>query len=241
VSIAELQGWFTSEGKSGTAFCSNGQTSGYLAAIFARFGLKARPIFNIVDASQFIFRERRQVRPYFLHNRGLERHYNPMCSLRAFSIVQRKYPEARLAVAHDGPLRGELEALTAELGLNNVRFLGKVDQNRMRELYDDADVYMMSPDADNMPLSVLECFASGVPLVSTAAGGVPYIVEDGRTGLLVPPNDHQALAAAALRLIEEDGLALQLAQSGFNECARYQPDRVATEWCRLYSEDSEPG
>ncbi|MFZ0594554.1 MAG: glycosyltransferase family 4 protein [Bryobacteraceae bacterium] len=210
--------------------------SGYLAGIFARFGLKARPIFNMIDASRFSFRERRRVKPYFLHNRGLERHYNPACSLRAFAIVQRKHPDATLDVAHDGPLRGELEALAEALGLNNVRFLGAVDQNRMRDLYDDAEIYLMSPNADNMPLSILECFASGVPLVSTAAGGVPYMVEDGRTGLLVSPNDHQALATAALRLIEEEGLALQLAANGFRECERYQPDRVAKEWCAVYSE-----
>jgi glycosyltransferase involved in cell wall biosynthesis len=210
--------------------------SGYLAGIFARFGLEARPIFNIIDASRFSFRERRKVKPYFLHNRGLESHYNPACSLRAFAIVQRKHPDASLVVAHDGPLRGELEALAAALGLNSVRFLGTVDQDRMAELYDDADIYLMSPRADNMPLSVLECFASGLPLVSTAAGGVPYIVEDGRTGLLVPPNDHQALAAAALRLIEEDGLAFELAKNAFKECQRYQPDRIASEWCAVYTD-----
>lgn len=212
--------------------------SGYLAGIFARFGFEARPIFNMIDPSRFSFRERRKVKPYFLHNRGLEHHYNPACSLRAFAIVQRKYPEARLDVAHDGPLRGELEALAAALELNNVRFLGAVDQNRMRELYHDAEIYLMSPDADNMPLSILECFATGVPLVSTAAGGVPYMVEDGRTGLLVPLNDHQALAAAALRLIEEEGLALRLAKNGLRECERYQPDRVAKEWCVIYREVS---
>jgi glycosyltransferase involved in cell wall biosynthesis len=208
----------------------------YLAGIFVRFGLEARPIVNIVDASRFSFRARRNIKPYLLHNRGLERHYNPACSLRAFAIVQRKYPEAKLVVAHDGPLRGELEKLAAELRLDNVRFVGAVDQNRMRELYDDAEIYLMSPDADNMPLSVLECFASGLPLISTAAGGVPYMVENGKTGLLVSPNDHQGLAAAALRLIEEDGLALQLAENGLRECERYQPDRVAREWCALYTE-----
>jgi glycosyltransferase involved in cell wall biosynthesis len=212
--------------------------SGYLAGIFAQFGLQARPIFNIIDTSRFSFQKRRRVKPYFLHNRGLERHYNPACSLRAFAIVQRKYPEACLVLAHDGPLRGELEAMAEALGLYNVRFLGAVDQDRMRALYDDADIYLMSPNADNMPLSVLECFASGVPLVSTAAGGVPYMVQDGKTGLLVAPNDHQALAAAALRLIEEDGLALQLAENGLRECERYRPDRIAKEWCALYSEVS---
>ena len=77
----------------------------------------------------------------------------------------------------------------------------------MGALYNSADIYLMSPNADNMPLSLLECFAAGLPVVSSSAGGIPNIVEDQVSGLLFAPNDHQAMAACALRLLEEPGLA----------------------------------
>jgi len=208
--------------------------SGFLVDVFARFHLPAQPIFNIVDSTQFPYRERLNPRPYFFHNRGMEPVYNVPCTIRAFARVQQKYPEARLTVAHDGPLRSDLENLVADLGLRNVEFVGKVSQARMRELYDRADIYLMSPNLDNMPGSVLECFACGLPLVSTNAGGVPYIVENERTGLLVPLDDHQAMAAAALRLIEEPGLASTLARNGLLECDRYRGPVIANEWLRLY-------
>ena len=113
--------------------------SGYLVDVFARFGLKARSIFNIIDPNKFRYRQRRKLRPVFLHNRGLEPLYNVQCTLRAFQIVQRKYPDATLTVAHDGSLRSNLEALARELDLRNTNFIGSIPQSRVAELYDAAE------------------------------------------------------------------------------------------------------
>lgn len=208
--------------------------SAFLVDVLAIFQLRAIAVCNIVDTGKFCFRPRPKPAPRFLHNRGLEPHYNAGCSIRAFGIVQSRYPYATLNIAHDGSSRSSLELLVAQLRLKNVRFLGRVDQAAMRALYHECDIYLMSPEVDNMPLSVLECFASGVPVVSTSVGGVPFIVDNGRTGILVPPNDHKALASAALRIIEEDGLALSVEQNALAECTRYQPERVVREWIALY-------
>lgn len=210
--------------------------SGYLVEVFRKFGLPSSYIFNIIDAAAFPYRERVTPQPRFFHNRGMEELYNIPCTLQAFAQVQTKYPEASLTLAHDGPLRASLEAMVAEMGLRNVMFVGAVNQARMKELYDAADIYLMSPNGDNMPGSVLECYATGLPIVSTAAGGVPYILDDGRTGLLVPLNDHQAMARAALRLLEEPGLAVSLARAGRAECERYTGPAVARQWEALYRE-----
>ena len=158
------------------------------------------------------------------------------CTIRAFAAVQSRYPDASLVIAHGGALKPQLESMVNEMGIRHLTFVGIVSQERMRELYDQADIYLMSPDIDNMPLSVLECYASGLPLVSTAAGGVPYLVENERTGLLVPTGDDRSLAAAALRLIEEPGLALQLAENGRKECSRYRAGVITSEWVCLYRE-----
>jgi glycosyltransferase involved in cell wall biosynthesis len=98
--------------------------SQYLLEVFARFGLKANLIQNIVETNTWQFRERSRPQPIFLHNRGLATEYNPACTLRAFAKIQECYPEARLTIAHDGPLRGELEALAAALNLRHIQFTG---------------------------------------------------------------------------------------------------------------------
>lgn len=210
--------------------------SEYLVGVFAQHGYKARSMFNNLDLAGFRYRERDPARPVFLHNRGLEELHNVPCSLRAFGLVQQRYPEASLVVVHGGPLRARLERLTVELGLRNVRFTGNVPLERLPGMYDEADTYLTSPNIDNMPGSLLECYAAGVPVVATAVGGIPFIARDGETALLVRPDDHEAMARAALRLIEEQGLAVRLARAAWRECERYSWPAVREKWLALYQE-----
>jgi glycosyltransferase involved in cell wall biosynthesis len=212
--------------------------SDYLVDVFARFGLRATRIHNVAATQSVPYRDRhrhhRPPRPVFLHNRGLATEYNPACTLRAFAIIQERYPEARLTIAHDGPLRPALEALAESLGLRQTQFIGSVSPGSMAALYDSSDIYLMSPNADNMPLSLLECFAAGLPVVSSNAGGIPGMIEDQQTGLLFAPNDHRTMAACALRLIEEPGLASRLAARGHRQCAQYSWSRIGPQWMALY-------
>ena len=186
--------------------------------------------------SRFQFRERKPVRPVFLHNRGLEQLYNVPCTLKAFGLVQQRYPDARLTIAHDGPLRAELERTVKEWGLRNVQFVGTVPQSEVPALYAAADIYLTSPNIDNMPGSLLECYASGLPVVATKVGGIPYIARDQETALLVEANDHEAMARAALRLIEEAGLAERLAIAARQQCQLYSGTAIRADWLALYDE-----
>ncbi len=213
--------------------------SDYLADIFARFGLEAARIHNVAETGWLRFRDRGLPRPVFLHNRGLAVEYNPACTLRAFAIVQQRYPEARLVIAHDGPLRPALEALAVALGLGQTQFIGSVSAGQMAALYDSVDIYLMSPNADNMPLSLLECFAAGLPVVSSRAGGVPEMIEDQINGLLFASDDHRAMAACALRMLEEPGLASKLAADARSRCARYAWREIGPQWTALYAQLSE--
>jgi len=210
--------------------------SGYLVDVFARYGVKAESIPNILDDLHFRYRERVSLRPAFFTNRGMEPLYNVGCVLRAFALIQKRYPEASLTLAHDGPCRRELEELSRTLELRNVVFTGKVSQERMAALYDAADIYMMSPNLDNMPGTVLECYASGIPLVSTNAGGIPYIVENEVTGLLVDCDDAEGLAGAAMRLLENPEFALAMARAGHAEARRYLWTAIRPQWLRVYSD-----
>ena len=215
--------------------------SQYLVDVFARHGLPATAVFNHLDAEHFPYRERRELRPRFLSNRNFEAHYNVACVLRAFARIQRQRPDAELVVAGDGRQRTMLHALAAELGLRNVEFTGPVAPERMPMLYDAADVYLNASSIDNMPLSILEAFATGVPVVTTDAGGIPYIVRHEENGLLVPCDDDEALATAALRLLDDPGLAASLASHARAEClAKYTWTAVREGWEASYRGTSIP-
>lgn len=208
----------------------------FLVDVFAKHGMKAQSIFNIIDASRFIYRDRSEPRPIFMTNRILEPLYNVDCILRAFQIVQGRYPEATLTIAHDGVCRPALERLAGELGLQNTQFIGKVPHDSVASLYDAADIYLTSPNIDCMPVSLLECFASGMPIVATNAGGIPYISKDRESALLVPINDHVALAERSMELIETDGLARKITLGGLEEVKKYHWEPVQSQWAALYEE-----
>ena len=208
--------------------------SNFLVDVFSKFGIRAEAIFNTVDFSCFKYRKRDRLRPIVFANRNLESHYNVECALRAFALVQRQVPEARLIVAGDGSQRARLHAVASELELKNTEFVGAVPPERMPAMYDGADIYVNSSDVDNMPLSILEAFACGLPVVTTDAGGIPYIVTDLETGLLVRRKDHQAMADSILRLLTDNALAAKLASRAHDECRKYEWSAVSNEWHKLY-------
>ena len=208
--------------------------SPYLVRVFAKFGLPAKAIFNVIDFDQLIFRERQTLRPVFLSNRNFEAHYGVDVVLRAFAIIQQRFPDASLKVAGDGPCREALQKLAAELKLRNVDFVGTVTRAAMAELYNEADCFLNGSRIDNQPLSILEAFASGLPVVTTNAGGIPDVVTDGVTALMVEMDDHEALAGSAIALIEQPELAHRLINAGRNECRRYTWEAVRHEWLKAY-------
>lgn len=211
--------------------------SGYLVDVFARYGLEARSISNFVELDRIPYRRRHPIRPVFLAARNLELLYNVRCIIDAFALVQREIPEAQLLIAGEGSERATLEVHVSELGLRHVEFLGRADPELMGSLYDRAEIYLNSPNIDNMPGSIVEAYAAGLPVVTTDAGGIPYIVRHDQTGLLVPRGDHAAMAAAALRLLRDPEAAARLADAARAECMhRYVWPAVRDEWTALYRE-----
>ena len=209
--------------------------SGYLVDVFARYGLRAQAIYNIVELDRFSFRERQQLRPVFLTSRLLEPLYNVPCVLRAFAIIQERYPDASLTIAADGWMRGELEALARDLKLRNADFIGFVPFEAMPARYDAADIYLSATSIDNMPSSLTESMASGLNVVTTDGGGaIPYIMTNEVTGLIVPRDDHQALAAAAIRLLNDNEFALQLVRNAHEASKDFTWPRIRVEWLNLY-------
>jgi glycosyltransferase involved in cell wall biosynthesis len=208
--------------------------SDYLVRVFAEFGLHATPIFNLIDTSKFRFRERIPLRPLFLANRNLEIHYGVDRVLRAFAIVQKREPAARLTIVGDGSQRQSLETLAHQLELKNVSFIGQVKPESMPDFYDAADIYLNGSEIDNQPLSILEAFACGIPIVTTDAGGIPFIVEDHKTAMLVPCGDYAQMAQRVSLLRMDPELTRQMIETGRRECARYSWDAVRDSWLNIY-------
>jgi len=212
----------------------NAVPSRFLRDVFAEFGIASEIIPNIVDVEQFRFRRRDTLRPHVVSTRSFEDLYNLPCTLRAFRIIQDRYPDATLTLVGSGSQEPALRRLVATLALRHVTFAGRIDPENIWRYYADTDIYLQTPDIDNMPSSVLEAFASGCAVVSTTAGGVPAILSDQVHGLLVPVNDHEAAGAAVLRLLDQPGLATGLTEAAFASCARYQWSSVRQQWLQLY-------
>jgi glycosyltransferase involved in cell wall biosynthesis len=154
--------------------------------------------------------------------------------LRATALVVRTRPAFRLAIAGDGPCLPELQRQTAELGLtNHVQFLGMVHD--VAGLLARASFYVLSSISEGISLTLLEAMACGLPIAATRVGGTPEVVADGQTGLLVPPRDPPALAAAMMRFIEDRTLARRLAEAGRRRVEhRFDIRRMVAEYERMY-------
>lgn len=215
-----------------TALCV---PSAFLEQVFRDQGMTAEVIPNVVDLDCFHPAAVPARSDRLLVARNLEPIYDNATAIRAFAIVLNRRPEACLTIAGTGTELAALRALTSELGVNDrVRFVGQQDRQQIADALRDSAVSINPSRIDNMPNSILEALASGVPVVSTSVGGVPFIVRDGETALLVPIADPQAMANAILRVLEDPSLADGLRGAGQCEAQRYAWSQVAPRLADLY-------
>jgi glycosyltransferase involved in cell wall biosynthesis len=214
--------------------------SGFLAGVFRRREIDVHTVKNIVDIQRFASAGVRSQQgtddPHLLVTRNLEPIYDIGTALRAFRRVLDAIPGARLTVCGSGPEQRSLLAQAEEIGVGGaVTFTGRLDNDRIAALYQSADVMINPSLADNMPISILEALACGVPVVSTDVGGVPYLVSHNKTALLVSPGDDQAMAEAVITLLRNPGLGDSLAKAGHAEIHDYTWPRVRTQLLAIYN------
>ena len=212
--------------------------SGYLVDVFREFGLKAVVVPNVVDLAQFHYRERNpllsQLRPHLVCTRGFSTYYSVDVVVRAFAEVKKTHPAAQLDLVGGGPLEADVRKLVAELKLSDVNFTGVASRGEIGKCYDRADIFINASWLDNMPVSIIEAFAAGTPVVTTSPESIPYLVEHERTGLLSPVGDVNALAANVLRLLSDPALAARLGQNAYRESSRYTWEAVRGQWVTVY-------
>ncbi len=208
--------------------------SGYLVDVFREFGLQAQVVANVVDVTRFRFRERKPLRPRLVCTRGFHPYYSLDMVVRAFGEIQQVFPEATLDLVGKGPVEASIRSLVHELKLSGVNFPGAVPHDEISHHYDVADIFINASSLDNMPVSILEAFASGTPVVTTAPEGMSYLIRNEHNGLLSPPGDARALANNVVRLLRKPELASRLAFNAHAQMQRYSWETVREEWLKIY-------
>ncbi|HEY2843976.1 MAG TPA: glycosyltransferase family 4 protein [Bryobacteraceae bacterium] len=179
-----------------------------------RFRLPVTIVKNILDQSVFQYRRRTAIQPKVVVARHLEPIYGVESVLLAFRAIQHQFPDASLAIVGTGSEEARLRALAGQWQLGGVSFLGHIDHRQMQRVYEGSDIFLNGSLVDNFPGALLEASAAGLVVVSTGAGGIPSMYEDGRNALLVEPGDWQALAAAVVRVLQSPALAQELIEGG---------------------------
>ena len=208
--------------------------SRYLVDVFREFSLDAQAVPNVIDPGRFRFRLRCPLRPLLVNTRGFHPYYGIDMVVRAFASVRNESSDARLVLVGRGPIETEIRELVREIGSFGIGFAGSVNQDKIAGVYDQNDIFVNGSCLDNSPVSILEAFASGTPVVSTSAGGIGYMVEHERTGLLCAPGDWRGLAANVLRLLRDSRLAEYLARNAFEEVKQYSWEQVRSHWLQVY-------
>ena len=142
-------------------------------------------------------------------------------TLRAFAVFLRKYPNATLTIAGEGPLLGELQKLSCELNIErHVSFTGFISQEQLRDIYYRSHIFVHPSqtghdgNVEGIPNSMLEAMASGLPVFATDHGGIPEAVENGVSGVLVRERDHEAIANALLNATQDSDSLARIARNG---------------------------
>jgi glycosyltransferase involved in cell wall biosynthesis len=162
--------------------------------------------------------------------------------VRALALLKQKQPNFELRIAGgttaDPQYYQTLLRLAESLGVaSNIAFLGQLDQDHLLDEYARAAIFVLPSFQETAPMAAQQALAAALPVVATPAGGVPDLVRDGETGLLVSSGDSDALAAAILRLLQDDGLRSRMAALGRQDAqARFVPDVVARKTLAVYKE-----
>ena len=195
--------------------------SGFLAKVFDKHRLPYTIIPNIIELDNSHYRERPALKPLFICTRAHEPLYNIPCILRAFQNTLTELPEATLTLVGDGSQHERLIQMADEMGLRNVTFTGRVDNSEIYHYLDEADIMLSAPKVDNMPVSILEGMNAGLLVISSNVGGVPYMIEDGKTGLLFESDNVTQLTEQMLWALEHPETAHAITKQGHLASSNY--------------------
>jgi glycosyltransferase involved in cell wall biosynthesis len=206
--------------------------SAFLQRALTSHGLSASLLPNFADVNGFPFSPRDSLPRHCLVARTLDPLYGVDVVLGAFARARKEIGDLTLSVAGDGPERARLEARGQTLG--GVNFHGNLGRAELAKLHAQSGVLLNASRADNVPHTLLEAMASGLPIVSTAAGGIPDMVRHGEEALLVPVDDEQALAEAIITVYRDEAGARRRAQAAHARVLEFAPAAVLAQFRRVH-------
>ncbi len=216
--------------------------SPFLQDVFSRcLNVSAQILPNLADLESFSYVERKTVQPVLVVSRQLERIYNHECILRAYSLIKKRYPFARLNIAGAGSEEGRLRELTQQMELRDVNFMGPLTHDQLGRVYDESSIMVNASLADNFPGSLLEAFMCGLPVVTTSVGGIPWMVTNEVNGLLVSSDDHVSLAEAVVKLIESPDFAVEMARKARLLAERHRWEEIRKVLFSMYEGNEADG
>ena len=155
--------------------------------------------------------------------------------LQALKKLNEKKLPCKLTVIGDGPYRPRLEKIARDLNLKNIEFLGYIPNKRLPIYYNQADVFVLPSCSEGMSNVILEAMACGLPVIATSVGGNPELVENGKTGLLIPPENVDALYNSLMKLLQDENTKEKMGKSGRKKVKdHFTWDKIAKEYLRLY-------
>lgn len=206
--------------------------STFMQQALKKHGLDSVLIENIIELSDYRFSDKTQMRPRILWMRAFSDIYNPLMAVRVLNIIKQRYADVRMVMA--GPDLGMLQQtkeLSVNLGLEeNIDFVGFINNQQKNELAADCDIYISTNRIDNAPVSFLEMWAMGLPVVSADVGGVPYLLSQGETGMIAKDDDANSMAEAITLLIENQELSRSIIHNARMKVAAYDEANVYGKW-----------
>ena len=155
--------------------------------------------------------------------------------LKASSLILKKFPDAHFLIVGGGSLRGKLEDFAKKLGIEkNIHFLG--ERKDIEEILPLMDIFVLSSKREGFPITILEAMACGIPVVATSVGGTPELVESGKEGFLVPPENPHILSDAIVNLLRKEELGKEMGRNGRERVKSFSIERMVERTESLYNE-----
>ncbi|MDZ7292064.1 MAG: glycosyltransferase [candidate division KSB1 bacterium] len=219
--------------------------SSYVRDKLQALGLQVSSIPHLLDCQHWRFKPRRIFEPRLIWVKRFDPEAGPMIMLSAFQILKQHVPTAQLVMIGDGPLRHACQQFVQAQQLGDVEFPGFVPRENLQAFYDAADIFVLTSRNDNQPMAVLEAMACGLPVVATKVGGVPEMIDDRVSGLLIEADDYHILAETIRFLLQHQEQARQMVDAALRKLERYRWENVGKNWLdfyhKLFAERHEPG
>lgn len=215
---------------------ANVSPSKYLEEHFTKAGYEVIYIPNFLPIEAYHFKERKMAKPKMLWVRAFHSIYNPVMAIDVLDRLVQHYPDAELCMVgsdSDGS-RALVESRAEELGLTkHLRLTGVLSKKAWTELSSGYDIFINTTDFDNMPVTVIEAMALGLPVVSTNAGGLPYLLNDEHDSLLVEKGSVDEMLNQILRVLEEEALSHKLSSNARKKAQTFDWSNVKPLWLEL--------